>query len=336
MEPRYRTLTTIGLPARTELLIKSMLLGAGGTTTDQWAFSEEVTSDVAICDPDSSLSAVARSRAAHTGRPRCVWLVGEFAGGRLDGPTLRDPIGSAGLIAVLESLSIELASAEATPPAVGARAVPVIADVFNLGLALRRLMASGSRQVHRVDTEGAALYVFPASRTLRPTVPLGDHAIARLLSAPIDAPMAAVSEDEALRLTTNAGTSLPVDRLLWRGGIDGPHDRLLPGLPSDAAFRLRRWPDFGRVGHDPAHLRMAAVLTRTPHGLEDLAQAVSAPIAKVLPFINACGLCDLVDLHAAGTTSPFKGLTPEAMGGSEKAGYGSILRTIRSALGLGR
>ena len=73
-QPNRRTVTTVGLPARKEQLIKSMLLAVGAQTVDAWSFIDETEADVAICDVDSTLASVTAARARQSGRPHCVWL----------------------------------------------------------------------------------------------------------------------------------------------------------------------------------------------------------------------------------------------------------------------
>jgi hypothetical protein len=122
-QPNRRTVTTVGLPARKEQLIKSMLLAVSARTLDAWAFSEETAADVAICDIDSPLASVTAARALRAGRPHCIWLAAPESavptGRRLD-----DPIGSTSLIALLDEMSSELHDDEdllARPSAAAAR-----------------------------------------------------------------------------------------------------------------------------------------------------------------------------------------------------------------------
>ena len=64
MRARNLTLTSIGLPVRAELRLKSLLEVVSSKTTDHWAFVEQGDAHVAICDPASALSSVTMKRAA--------------------------------------------------------------------------------------------------------------------------------------------------------------------------------------------------------------------------------------------------------------------------------
>src|SRR5262245_54605934 len=122
--PQMRTVTTVGLPARKEQLIKSMLLAVTARTTDRWAFADGLEADVAICDVDSTLATVAVARAQREGRPHCVWLVSGDDPAP-DGRRLDDPIGSSSLIALLDDVSSAMRPADVQLPPAAAMAPTV-------------------------------------------------------------------------------------------------------------------------------------------------------------------------------------------------------------------
>ena len=74
MRARDLTLTSIGLPVRAELRLKSLLEVVNAKTTDRWSFIEQGDAHVAICDPASALISVTMKRLA-SGATRFFSLV---------------------------------------------------------------------------------------------------------------------------------------------------------------------------------------------------------------------------------------------------------------------
>lgn len=72
---RRLTVTTIGVPLRAELRLKSLLTVMRSRTLDEWSFTEEGPVDLAICDPASALTRLAVKRAATDGPRRVVSLI---------------------------------------------------------------------------------------------------------------------------------------------------------------------------------------------------------------------------------------------------------------------
>jgi len=334
-----RTVTTIGLPARKEQLIRSMLLAVNARTTDRWTFADGLEADVAICDVDSRLAAVAVARQERDGRPHCVWLAGDTAEAPI-GPRLEDPIGSSSLIALLESVSTTLrrrpapaaTSAPVAPPVVAADAGVGGRTALDVALMLRDLLLHGSSDTFQITAGALQLRVVPSRRAVRASQPLTDDYLARLLD-----PAANGGRIERLAEPDRALTLLhaPSDvETLWRAGLVAGGDALAAPLHADAPIGLARWPDFGRLPHAPAHVQMAARLSRRPHRVEELVTAVGRPAREVRAFVNACVLCGLVSPQLAASREPRPTATAAATARPAYIGMG-ILRSIRTALGLG-
>lgn len=112
MKSRRLTLTTIGLPIRTELRLKSLLTIVNMTTVDQWLFSDGNDADLAICEPTSALTQLAVKRSQLTGSPRCVSLVKDEGQAIENTLTIRDPIRPADFVTLLNAVSDSLQQAE--------------------------------------------------------------------------------------------------------------------------------------------------------------------------------------------------------------------------------
>ena len=336
---RNRTLTTIGLPARKEQLLRSMLLAANAHTTDQWHFSDDMDADVAICDAHSMLSGVALARSRRDGRPACVWLAtGDEA--VPEGARLQDPIVTVRLIAVLDLLSSTLPAprkdAGVRAPAgvivgtVAGSAVTEPARRYDAPLLIRDLLERGTRDPFRLSVDGLEMHVVPGSRTICLPEPLSNAVVERLLK-PGPAPrLQPMLSGQAIP----AGHVVPVDAVLWSAGLAAGLEEPLLALPADGLYSLTRWPDFGRLRHDPSHVQMAAYLTRRPHAIAVLARAVRRTDVEVRAFVTACFLCGLIDIDLA--PAKVAVAPPAAAFVAAGAGRARLFTSIRAALGIGR
>lgn len=124
----------------------------------------------------------------------------------------------------------------------------------------------------------------------------------------------------------HVGHQKPLDPLLWRIGLHMPPRGTLPWARHDVRVRLRRWPDFGHLGAHRPHFAIAAHMSRTAWAADDLARASGQDLADVRAFLNACGLCGLLDIEAGAAPAP-PPETPHRVSG--------LFRRLRDALGIG-
>jgi hypothetical protein len=101
--------------------------------------------------------------------------------------------------------------------------------------------------------------------------PFGHHAAA----APVDAQRGAIAD------------------VAWFAGIHG-RDELAPWLSADSAYRLRRWPDFGRLGGAAALLDLAAAAAARPCTPGELAARAACTVAQANRFLSAASLAGLL------------------------------------------
>jgi hypothetical protein len=80
----------------------------------------------------------------------------------------------------------------------------------------------------------------------------------------------------------------PLIELRWVAALEG-HDPAHPTLPP--RFRLTRWPDFGQLPHENAHLTLTALLAGQTLDLERATQLCGADMASVAAFLDACQAC---------------------------------------------
>jgi hypothetical protein len=307
MNARYLTVTCLGLSLRTELRLKSMLEVINAKTTDRWSFTERADAHVAICDPASALSFVTRKRSSNSAT-RFFSLVEDVALAAAGTSVIRDPIRVSELIELLNLVSSTL-SLEVPPREWAALASPGDTadgrDAFPLAVALRGLGHRNKQFVYALQAESVELHVVPATRNVLLACPLDEAGLERLAAPGVHISIREWPASHAQLLADTGAQSCRLDTLLWRLAHHGCKSRLLPELPADAHFRLRRWPDFGRIEHTPDHLRLTARLTRERLTVLELAIVTGLPVGTINAFINACCLIELIEVHStADSTRP--------------------------------
>lgn len=324
MLSRARKLTTVGLPLRDDLLIRSLIQVVGTKTVDDWTFYDGFEADVALCNPNSNLAGVALRRAAGQSTAlTCVSVVHDGEDSLPGTKVLHAPIKSTEFIALLNDISHSSGR-------IGHAAMPAAAeatDERSVANALHDLMQTKSPDLHAVECASATLFIVPASRMLYAAAPLAEAELKQWFGTrPLR--IDRMDEQSARRLVGDIESRRDLDGLLWRIGLEGNDDALLNGLSEGAKFHLKRWPDFGRLAHQAFHFRMAALLSRGAYTVEELAAASNHSPAEARAFVNACAMCDLIRTEAAAADPP------RAAQPKPQRRYSSILSSIRSALGL--
>jgi hypothetical protein len=137
----------------------------------------------------------------------------------------------------------------------------------------------------------------------------------------------------ALKLTSEAPPAVfecrPAFELAWFSGLHGPAV-LAPWLDASAAYRLRRWPDFGLVRATRAQLALAALMTHAAHTRARLVQLSKQSAAEVDRFLNACAMAGVL----VGTSENVQVADTATFITSSAARLGGLIRGLRSRLGL--
>src|SRR5262245_27755341 len=105
MAARNLTLTSIGLPVRTELRLKSMLEVVKNMTVDNWSYSQDGEADLTICEPTSALTTLALKRKNLAGASRCALLVKDDYADTSTLPIIHDPVRPTEFLSLLNSVS---------------------------------------------------------------------------------------------------------------------------------------------------------------------------------------------------------------------------------------
>ena len=339
---KNRTLTTIGLPLRLEVLIKSHLKLVNARTLDCWTFSEDAKTDVAICDPESPLSALTVRRSSTTGFPLCISLV-DSSHEPLEGTvSLRDPVRIGELIELLDQISKGAAS---TPAAVikeeqAGTPSTSVNHAGQLARSLHEIMNAGSRDLHLIEAGALRFCLLPVSGSAFLHEPLGDSWLERMLSVDSEttASVIPIARQQQELSAFRHRTSLT--KLLWHAGLHCENLAHSPIIADDKRYSLIRWPDFGTLKYEPAHLRMSAELSRKHLTIAQLAKVTRTSREQSRAFLNACALCNLLDIET-GTKQP--AIPMPATSETSRLGKSGMtssrpslgfLNSIRMALGL--
>jgi hypothetical protein len=105
----------------------------------------------------------------------------------------------------------------------------------------------------------------------------------------------ALNRQDQAALEAQAGTDWqPLDRMLWRAGLETSAGR----LPLDTDLRgtvyLKHWPNLTRLQRTPHALRIAALWATRGAGLLETAELLHIPQRHVFAFYNAALALDLV------------------------------------------
>lgn len=118
------------------------------------------------------------------------------------------------------------------------------------------------------------------------------------------------------------------DPLLWTAALAISNGQLLPGLLMEGFYRLNRWPDLKKLGADPLHMKLAALL-RSGGTIDHFSHFTKAPIESIIDFINACQVLHYLEYQQNST--PSAAPVEQKKSGDEKRG---LFARIRSRLGI--
>lgn len=345
------TLTALGLSLRDETLVKSLLNIVSAKTRADWRFVDEIDADLALCDPKSSFARIAMDKSQQSGRPYCVALLyGQDSAGPLK-QSIRAPIRIGEFVDMLDGLSerggIAPAAVHDALPGLGGVHGAVEKNAVNHSSAnsdpiqtgqslidvLRQLVAANDTAepsaVWRIEINGFSLDLILPERRYVPNdrEMTMDALVDLVLSARVDK-VTRLDKTDA-----DAARAAPMDKawdvLLWRVGLRMIPDAGMPWFKDGIALRLKRWPDFGRLGVHKSHLTLAALLTKSSWRSDALVEASGQTLAELQSFLCACGLCGLLEIESVPALTV---VTPSA---SRRLGVSGLFRSLRSALRMG-
>jgi hypothetical protein len=118
---------------------------------------------------------------------------------------------------------------------------------------------------------------------------------------------------------------------------------LAPWLNGNAAYRLIRWPDFGRVrAADPslraAQIRIVATLEPSPSAVAKLGASAQTTIEQTTRTLNALASCELIEVarsEALASAASIKSARGQNKSLAPPGGFKKFLSNLRRHLGLG-
>lgn len=327
--PKTRTVCISGADTDVAARIASLLDELRTRLDDRWRVADYASADLLLIQTDSVYGHMDWLKAEGSGRVVAALTSNPASYGL----ALGFPVAAAGVIELLNRVSARLdgrsppatpksekphpmptaaaaahaGHAVATPPrnAAAAPAAPAPAakaPVREVVLSLLDLLEgraplSGKLHVHAdglpdlfIDTRASTWH---SAASLKGLAPWCTRAL-----APADVHVVDAAEF-ARQVATLQGH--PAVRLVWLVHLVRNDGKLRAGLDPNASYKLARWPQSER--EFPKHFRIATVMLKQAHALEDIASESGAGVADVANFINAydaLGYIERVDAPASG------------------------------------
>ncbi len=334
------TLTTLGLSLRDETLVKSLLSVIGGNTRAEWRFVDEIDADLALCDPESPFARMALQKSTRSAGPVCVALLYGDASPSPLLYSIRAPLRVSELVEMLDGMSEHGASSLLTHASIGVSvADDALSSLDNPPAREQRLVdvvrelikpsdATPAHVAWRIEFGDVSMELVLPER--RYVIHSKEMTIEALVDAALFSPIGNVKRlnPESVGTSEAMTASKPLETLLWRIGLRMVPNHTMPWLQNDIVIRLKRWPDFGRLGAQKSHLALAALMTKTSWRSDALLDSSGQTRDDVQSFLTACGLCGLLVIE---NIAPLAVALPAP----RRLGVSGLFRSLRSALRMG-
>lgn len=339
---RSYSLAVHGQPGNVRAAAESMLRLLRPMLGNRWRTEDATASDVVILDA-ASLDELNRAGAA---RADALYVVLEGAGVPPSNAfgTIRRPLNSSGLIEVLHMAQAELERRQG-----GRVEMPAVARGPGREAADRRGTDASMRAAVRalLQDRSAAVSVLTAAQahvlSVLPDVGFATRLDASEIAALVrsDAPVTVLTLSEVQRtlLLRKQRKYYPLKKLEWIYWLAGSDGELRPELDAATPYRLSRWPDFSRLPHYRADVRLASLLKADALAVSELAERAGVRVETAINFVNACwSLGLLAPTQAREPTNPVVETGSPASRADERgeaAAGGSRFGWLRGILGLG-
>lgn len=265
----------IGLPIDTSRALHSMLQVLQGRMRTPWQARTMERADVLVAHADCDPGVLASWH--RTGKP-VVLVIDERAPRPTVPFVLRQPIRVMQLMTVLETVAEQMQSILQPRNAGEADATWTSLD------ALRQLMARGDAgTMTSRTTDGSGLWID------RSTAFVGIATLQQLRLGRADAGPFTTATQPVPETTIGIATT----DLAWMLALNGPGE-LAPWLEPATSYRLRRWPDFGRLGATTALIELAAIASARAWTPVRLAEVSGKTRADTFRFLNAASMAGLL------------------------------------------
>jgi len=97
----------------------------------------------------------------------------------------------------------------------------------------------------------------------------------------------------------------PLETILWLSTLLASQGRWLAGYSQHMFIRLKRWPNFAILPHQPLHMNLAAFMLKKTADLSTIANKTQVPFPVVVDFFNACKIIGLINEEPKAPLSSF-------------------------------
>lgn len=309
---------------------------------NHWRIGEAAMSDVVLLDA-ATLDQVNRAGLA---RPSALYVVFEESTPPPSNAfsTVRRPLNSSSLIEVLHKAQSELGRRKSGNAETTVVAHSVDKDSTE-NRAIKTSMRAAVRWVLQGRSSAASVISLKQSRVFSVLTDLGfttrldSSEIAGLIRANAQVMVLTLNDGEKSELLGRQRKFYPLTKLEWIYWLAGSNGELRLELNAATPYRLSRWPDFSRLPHYRADVRLASLLKADALAVGELAERAGVRVETAVNFVNACWSLGLLAPSPAGAPmSPVSDAGPRASRADEKeepATAGHRLGWLRGALGLG-
>ena len=330
-----------GLPKNAEASARSMLTLLLPMLGKRWQLAEATTSDVVILDA-AALSDLTRAGSA---RDDALYVVFEEAAAPPANAfcTVHRPLNSSRLIEVLHKAQAELerrASGMGETTNVASRfgrdSVELSGIHTSIRTAVRWALEDRSHASTVMSrTQERILSLLPGKGY---STRLRSSQIADLIRSNNQVIVLVLSNGEQAELSAKLRTFEPLAKLEWIYWLTGSNGELRPELRVTRRYRMLRWPDFSRLPHYRADVRMASLLKADALTVGELAKRADVRLETACNFVNACwsvGVLEAPQTQPATDQTPDANVQPINADDEGMAIHGGLLGSLRSALGVG-
>jgi len=332
-----------GVTKNSEAAARSMLRLLLPLLGNHWRVTDATTSDVVILDA-ASLEELNRTGAARTS---ALYIVFEDSGALPENAfcVIPRPLNSARTIEVLHKAQAELEKrqggmgATTTLPPAGAGAD------LSAERGIRTSMRTAVRWVLQDATSAVTVLsvrdtkIFSALPNHGFTTRLSSSELADLIRKNEPVKLLNLNEAEQAQVLSRKRNFEPLPKLEWIHCLAGSNGELRPELNVTKPYRLRKFPDFSRLPHYRADVRMASLLKAEALTVPELAERAGVRLETACNFVNACSALGLLG-GARARSEPSDAKSVDAPASSPPADQrekpAGLLGSLRNALGLKR
>ena len=330
-----------GLPKNAEASARSMLMLLLPMLGKRWQLGEASKSDVVI------LEAEALSELNRAGSARYVALYVVFEESAAPPAnafgTVRRPLNSSRLVEVLHKAQAELerrASGMGETTNVASRFGRDSAELSGIHTSIRTAIRWALQdRLHASTvmsrTQGRILSLLPGKGY---STRLRSSEIADLIRSNNQIIVLVLSDKERAELSNKLRTFEPLAKLEWIYWLTGSNGELRPELRVTRRYRMLRWPDFSRLPHYRADVRMASLLKADALTVGELAKRADVRLETACNFVNACwsvGVLETPQTQPATHPASDARSQPNSTIDEDMAISGGLLGSLRSAVGVG-